>query len=79
MLLALPAAILAIQFSSELHTGDLGDLVTAGLGVYILAGLVLLRYVFRQIQRLERAALTDSLCGLPNRRALHLNVNRDVV
>ncbi len=79
MLLALPAAILTIQFSSELHTGDLGDLVTAGLGVYILAGLVLLRYVFRQIQRLERAALTDSLCGLPNRRALHLNVNRDVV
>lgn len=48
----------------------------AGLGLLAsLAGIAgLVWFGVRQFERLERLALTDSLCGLRNRRALHLDI-----
>jgi diguanylate cyclase (GGDEF)-like protein len=43
---------------------------------YLAAALWVIWYGNRQFTKLERAALTDSLCRLPNRRALHLDNQR---
>lgn len=81
-LLAAPAVVLAIQYSQARQSADIGsrfaELYAIGLGVYVIAAIILLHYAYRQVRRLERAALIDPLCGLPNRRALHALVNRNV-
>jgi len=46
------------------------------LALYGAAVLVFLRIGLSSIGNLERLGLTDSLSGLPNRRALHLDINR---
>ena len=47
--------------------------------LYTIAALVFLRRERRERLRLELMALSDSLCGLPNRRALHRDIQDDVV
>lgn len=47
-----------------------------GLAVYGLAAIVLVRVGLANVGKLELLGLTDSLSGLPNRRALHLDVVR---
>jgi diguanylate cyclase (GGDEF)-like protein len=46
------------------------------LALYLAAVLVFVRIGLSSIGNLERLGLTDSLSGLPNRRALHLDVAR---
>ena len=46
------------------------------LGFYLAAMLVFIRMSLSSIASLERLGLTDSLSGLPNRRALHLDIAR---
>ena len=46
------------------------------LALYIAAVLVFIRIGLASIDNLELLGLTDSLSGLPNRRALHLDVAR---
>lgn len=81
-LLAAPAAVLASQLSRALSAGDFSGrfvvFYAIGLAVYAVGALALLRFAYRQIHRLEFAALTDSLCKLPNRRAVHRDAMRDV-
>ncbi len=45
--------------------------VVAGISAYAAAVALLGRYGLRQVTRLEGLSRTDSLSGLPNRRALH--------
>ena len=46
------------------------------LGFYLAAVLVFVRMSLSSIANLELLGLTDSLSGLPNRRALHLDIMR---
>jgi diguanylate cyclase (GGDEF)-like protein len=47
-----------------------------GLALYGVAAIALVRVGLANIGKLELLGLTDSLSGLPNRRALHLDVAR---
>lgn len=77
-----PAAIfIAMVMAAEWRLlGDLELPVIFGIGfcLYLLVAIVLFRSERLHEQRLERLALSDSLCGLPNRRALHLDIGQDV-
>lgn len=79
-----PAAILSVIFALTLsasyyvagRTGSAPQAIAVG-GVCFAAALVLLvRSGLRQVSRLERLGLTDTLTGLPNRHALHQDFNR---
>ena len=50
--------------------------LAAGLLVYVLATALLIHFGLANIGKLESLGLTDSLSGVPNRRALHLDVER---
>jgi diguanylate cyclase (GGDEF)-like protein len=47
-----------------------------GLALYAIAAVLLVRICLANIGKLELLGLTDSLSGLPNRRALHVDVAR---
>lgn len=82
LLFAVPGAIfLAVLLADEaLQPGELGRnlLFVGGFALYLLVTVLLVRHEQRNRQKLELMALSDSLCGLPNRRALHRNIARDV-
>jgi len=59
----------SIQHASYGTTAILGG----GAAIYTIAAAVLVRYGLANISRLQNLGLTDSLAGLPNRRALHLD------
>jgi diguanylate cyclase (GGDEF)-like protein len=78
-----PLAVLTLIFSAVLvallmnqQTAVSPALVIAGGAVYLGAVVLLIRFGFANIGRLERLGLTDSLSQLPNRRALHQDVKR---
>ncbi|WP_240504489.1 putative bifunctional diguanylate cyclase/phosphodiesterase [Tsuneonella mangrovi] len=52
-----------------------GELLAAAM-VYALAVYVVLRVGHAAVQSLEKIGLTDSLAGVPNRRALHIDAAR---
>ncbi|MFZ5743254.1 MAG: putative bifunctional diguanylate cyclase/phosphodiesterase [Pseudomonadota bacterium] len=75
LLFGVPMAILAAMLLAE-RAGLGGEawhgvVLLAGILLYGIAAAVFVWREWYERQRLERMALTDSLCGLPNRRALH--------
>lgn len=52
-------------------------IVIGGAAVYGIAALLLIRFGLANIGKLETLGLTDSLSLLPNRRALHLDIQRE--
>jgi diguanylate cyclase (GGDEF)-like protein len=80
-----PIAVLtAIVAGAVLYLGARGlvansagyQALVVSLGLYVAAVLVFIRIGLSSIDNLESLGLTDSLSGLPNRRALHLDVAR---
>jgi diguanylate cyclase (GGDEF)-like protein len=84
----LAAPLLAVAFAAAVAAGawfvsqagagrHVPNLVVV-LGLVVCLAILIGIFVFssRQVARLEELALTDSLCGLPNRRALHRDVKR---
>jgi len=80
-----PIAVLtAIVAGAVLYIGARGlvansagyQALVVSLGLYVAAVLVFIRIGLSSIDNLESLGLTDSLSGLPNRRALHLDVAR---
>ena len=57
----------ALRDAERIRTLQNGVIVSAGLALVALVGLILLQV--RHARRLRRIALTDELTGLPNRRA----------
>jgi diguanylate cyclase (GGDEF)-like protein len=77
-----PAAIfVAMVLAAEWHMlGNLDLAVIIGIGfcLYLAVAFFLFRMERLHEQHLESLALSDSLCGLPNRRALHLDIGGEV-
>ena len=80
-----PIAVLtAIVAGAVLYIGARGLIANSAgyqalgisLALYLAAVLVFIRIGLSSIDNLESLGLTDSLSGLPNRRALHLDVAR---
>ena len=79
-----PAAILSAIFvltlaASDLVAGDRGaapQAIALGGASFAAAVVLLVRFGLRQVARLERLGVTDTLTGLPNRHALHQDYRR---
>ena len=69
-LIAFIAITDAITFDKPSH------LLLAGSTIYLAALYVLVRIGLINVRRLERFGLSDSLTDLPNRRALHADMNQ---
>lgn len=78
VLTAIFAVILAFGFLLPTSGSTSTVVLVLGLCAYATAVTCMVRLGAAQLARLERLALTDSLCGLPNRRALHLETVRIV-
>lgn len=75
VLTAIFAAIcLGLLLSDDFPLAKASPLILAGIAIYAVAVLALLRFGFAHVARLERLGMTDSLSHLPNRRALHRNI-----
>jgi diguanylate cyclase (GGDEF)-like protein len=79
-----PLVVLTLIFAaltaSILASSDVAPapwILLGGLAVYALAITLLVRFGLANIGRLELLGLTDSLSHLPNRRALHLDIQRE--
>jgi len=77
---AIPIVVLAVIFSIIALAAAVSDsiavlsppaLLISGVCLYAATMVLLARLGLANVRELERAAHTDSLCGLPNRRALH--------
>jgi diguanylate cyclase (GGDEF)-like protein len=78
-LIAVPAAIFGALFTLD-HFGLFGSGIATAIyalafTAYLITAAMLVRLGGFHFSRLETLALTDSLCGLPNRRALHKDVS----
>ena len=79
-----PAAILSAIFILTLaatyfvagRTGAAPEAIGGGAACFGAAIILLVRSGLRQVSRLERLSLTDTLTGLPNRHALHHDFKR---
>ena len=65
----------SIAFTGGGHALSMPMLVLGGLA-YALAAVLLVRHGMANLGKLESLGLTDSLSGVPNRRALHLDFTR---
>ncbi|USA39814.1 putative bifunctional diguanylate cyclase/phosphodiesterase [Pelagerythrobacter marinus] len=75
VLTAIYAAIcLALLLGDDYGFARTSHLILGGSAIYAIAVLLLLRFGFAHVARLERLGITDSLSQLPNRRALHRNI-----
>jgi len=70
------AALIAMILTRTQVALDPG-LLLGGAAVYAVAAALLIRFGLSNIGRLELLGLTDSLSMLPNRRALHLDIQRE--
>jgi len=81
LLLGAPAAFALLvylaQKSESLGGAEQAAVVGVGFSLYIVAALAFVRRENRDRNNLEQMALSDSLCGLPNRRALHADIHRE--
>ncbi len=57
---------------AEIH----GSHFLIGLAVYLVAAVAAVRIGLSRLSQLEALGLTDSLCNVPNRRALHLDTQQ---
>lgn len=80
-----PMVVLTLIFAcllSVLYFGDTSRQVVTplgfviGLAIYGLAVVLLIRFGLAHVRKLESLGLTDSLSGIPNRRALHIDIAR---
>lgn len=79
-----PAAILStifiLTFAASIYiagrTGTAPQVIAVGAICFAAAIVLLVRSGLRQVARLERLGLTDTLTGLPNRHALHHDFKR---
>lgn len=82
LLFGAPAVIVAFVFAagqSQFLASPARTLaIVSGLCLYAVAAIVFLRRERGDRSLLLEMALSDSLCNLPNRRALHQDVHRDV-
>ncbi|MBD3730973.1 MAG: bifunctional diguanylate cyclase/phosphodiesterase [Sphingomonadales bacterium] len=62
--------------NKHIPTGSVTYLIIAGAIIYIAAFMVIARVSVLHIARLESVGLTDSLSLLPNRRALHADIQQ---
>lgn len=81
-----PFVVLTLLFGATCLLVLAGDRITpevsrailyATMAVYVIAAVVIGRIGLGLFNRLEDIGLTDSLCGLPNRRALHADIRRE--
>lgn len=85
LLVVVPVIVLTATFAAIIAIAALGvgsgsgisaGVVGFGLAAYAIAAGLLVRFGLASIGQLESFGLTDSLSGLRNRRALHLDVTR---
>lgn len=69
-------AVLAVGLNERVAIVDPGSLITATILVYSAILLFLGRSTMANVRELESLGLTDTLTHLPNRRALHEDVER---
>ena len=71
-------ALLGCTLLLAWSTGDFArksvELLTVCGVVYAVSVLLISRLGWQHLRNLERLSMTDSLCGLPNRRALHQDI-----
>lgn len=81
-----PFLVLTVLFGATCALLLLGDRPDPGasrtilygtMATYVVAAFVIGRISIGFIGRLEGMGMTDSLCGLPNRRALHATIRQD--
>lgn len=72
------AVIAATVFLSDKMTfGSPATLLISGMVIYAATIFYLSRVGISNVRQLEKLSLTDGLCGLPNRRALHADITND--
>lgn len=71
------ACLVAIDHFQPYNIRISVETVSIGFLAYLLIAGVLVRMGGFHFSQLESLALTDSLCGLPNRRALHRDIKRN--
>ena len=81
-----PFLVLTLLFAASCGLLLLGDridpltsrvILYATMAVYVVAAVTIGRISLGFVNRLEGLGMTDSLCGLPNRRALHTSIKQD--
>lgn len=81
-----PFAVLTLLFAASCTLVLAGDridpqssrsLLYLTIAIYVATAVVIGRVSLGFLNRLEGIGLTDSLCGLPNRRALHATIGRE--
>ncbi len=73
LIIGIVAGLMATTGAIQISFGS--PVIIGGVATYALAVAVLAHFGLLYANRLERWSLTDSLSGLPNRRALHWYVN----
>ena len=68
---------LIVSQSERLTFVSPSSLLIAGFLIYGATIFLLGRFGFAQVRELESASMIDTLTGLPNRRALHADIERD--
>lgn len=69
-------AVLAVSYPDELAIVAPGPLITSTLLIYAAILILVGRSAIANVRELESLGLTDALTHLPNRRALHEDVDR---
>lgn len=64
----------AVYLSGRISFLSLPNLLIAGITIYAATVFALGRIGISNVRALEKLSLTDGLCGLPNRRALHADI-----
>lgn len=70
------AIVISLLASDHISLRPASALIIAGIAIYAAAVALLGRLGLSHVAALEKLGLTDSLSQLPNRRALHLDVQR---
>jgi diguanylate cyclase (GGDEF)-like protein len=69
--------VLTVYWSDEVALASPSSLLISGIVIYAATIFWLGRQGVANVKQLERISNTDSLCLMPNRRALHADIHRD--